>query len=334
MQGRIWLESVVDQGSTFRFNAHFGLQHKTEPPPSVIPTVQGSRILVADDNATSLEVLSEILQGAQAVPTAVRSGPAALAELTRAAEVGQPYALVLIDASMPDKDGFATAKMIIERPEIGAPVLMMLDLGSQGGISRCREFGIRYHITKPILPEDLLEVIAEALTGAASAEAQIAGVDSDHAPAGDETLHVLLVDPEPLSQKLLARLLTKRGCSVVAVDDGHRAADAIQGQRFDTVLIDVEAPQFHSLEDVATIRRSCSQKGGRKPAIIGMGSESAASDLDHYLDEGLDDLLAKPVKAQALYAAFARFASQRKSRGTPGRNGRRTDQARATSNQG
>ena len=62
-------------------------------------------------------------------PTAVASGRAALLELERAARVGKPYPLVLLDASMPEMDGFALAEQIQKRPGLAGASIMMLTSG-------------------------------------------------------------------------------------------------------------------------------------------------------------------------------------------------------------
>ena len=70
--------------------------------------------------------------------------------------MGSPFALVLLDAHMPDMDGFAMAEQMAENPELGASPMMMLTSSVQFGDSaKCRELGIRAYLTKPVKKSDL-----------------------------------------------------------------------------------------------------------------------------------------------------------------------------------
>ena len=70
------------------------------------------RVLIVDDNATNRHILGEWLLGWQMEPASVGNGLAALDALWDAVHAGRPYALVLLDARMPDTDGLALAAQI------------------------------------------------------------------------------------------------------------------------------------------------------------------------------------------------------------------------------
>ena len=72
-----------------------------------------------DDNATNRRILEEMLTNWGMKPTVVDGGAAALAALERARGAGTPFALVLLDAMMPEMDGFALAEQIRQRPGAG-----------------------------------------------------------------------------------------------------------------------------------------------------------------------------------------------------------------------
>src|SRR5205814_11025 len=88
--------------------------------------VRGLAVLVVDDNATNRRVLEEQLRHWEARPTVVDGGPAALAELRRAAAAGEPYPLLLVDALMPGMDGFALVEKVRCEPNLAGPAIMML----------------------------------------------------------------------------------------------------------------------------------------------------------------------------------------------------------------
>ena len=85
------------------------------------------------------------------VPTSMTGGQEALEALLAAARGGRPFSLVLLDANMPDLDGFGVAEQIGQHPELANPTIMMLSSsGHDGEAERCRSLGIAAYLTKPI----------------------------------------------------------------------------------------------------------------------------------------------------------------------------------------
>jgi CheY-like chemotaxis protein len=97
-------------------------------------------------------------------PTLTQDGREALAVLQQAASCGTPFLLVLLDAQMPDMDGFKVAERVIQNALLaGATVIMLTSAGLRGDAARCRELGISAYLPKPIKRSDLLAAIRVAL---------------------------------------------------------------------------------------------------------------------------------------------------------------------------
>src|SRR5262249_25159879 len=122
MGGGITVESEPGRGSTFAFTARFGLQADLPAPgpapPPPPPDLHRLRVLSGDDNATNRLILEEWLRGWHTEPTGVGEGLAALNLLWRAASLGRPYGLVLLDGRMPGVDGLALAAQIAQSPQL------------------------------------------------------------------------------------------------------------------------------------------------------------------------------------------------------------------------
>src|SRR6185312_10023736 len=110
------------------------LRRAPETPAALV----GLPVLVVDDNATNRRILEEILLHWRMRATAVDSGRTALACMRQAKAAGTPYALVLLDAMMPEMDGFTFAEALQHDPELAGSLVMMLSsAGSASDAARC-----------------------------------------------------------------------------------------------------------------------------------------------------------------------------------------------------
>src|SRR5262249_35065837 len=164
--GTISVDSAPGRGSTFAFTARFGLQpHPPEPrafrPPVLLHNLP---VLVVDDNATNRRLLEEWLRGWRMKPVAVGDGVAAMDALWHGIACGRPFALVLLDARMPDADGLALAAHIRQRAELSATRIILLTSGDRpGDLTRIREQRVNAHLLKPVQQDELLETIYRVL---------------------------------------------------------------------------------------------------------------------------------------------------------------------------
>ncbi|HEV2985065.1 MAG TPA: ATP-binding protein, partial [Vicinamibacterales bacterium] len=162
MDGRIWLESAPLEGSTFHFTARLGVTDARPEPASL--DVTDLRVLVVDDNPVNRRVMHDLLVRWKMRPTVADSGASALRALLDASAQGRPFALVLLDANMPEMDGFEVARRIRDQaPIAGATIMMLSSSGQYGETARCRDVGIANHLTKPVDQRDLLTAIGHAL---------------------------------------------------------------------------------------------------------------------------------------------------------------------------
>jgi signal transduction histidine kinase/DNA-binding response OmpR family regulator len=304
MGGQIWLESEAGMGSTFHFTARFAVQEGPSPEPIAAEEamLRRLRVLAVDDNPTNRRLLEEVLGKWQMTPTVVDSGPAALAALEKNRRAGEPFALVLIDACMPEMDGFTLAERIQDDAGACAPPLVMLTssgLASPVGSRRSPQFAAR--LTKPIREADLKKALLLAL-GRLPVPA---GPSRQEAPARRPEragLRILLAEDNPVNQKLAVRLLEKAGHAVVVVATGREALAAVERELFDVVLMDVQMPEMDGLEATAALRRR--EGAGRRLPIIAMTACALKEDRERCLQAGMDAYVAKPIHRDELFRAI------------------------------
>jgi CheY-like chemotaxis protein len=268
MDGHITLTSAPGEGSTFAFTARVQRAdaHLARQVPLLPATLKGLRVLAVDDNDTNRRLLKAILSNWGVDATIVDGGAAALTAMERARSRGERYALVLLDAHMPDLDGFAVAERIQADPQLVDVTVMLLSSDKQkGDVARCRKLGITRSLIKPIAPSELLDAILIALRDTrlvsdGCAPAPVSGLVT-------RALRVLVAEDNVVNQRLAVRLLEKLGHSVVVAANGGEALDALARQPFDLVLMDVQMPEMDGLTATRVLRSREADGVVRTPVV-------------------------------------------------------------------
>jgi two-component system, sensor histidine kinase and response regulator len=258
-------------------------------------------VLVVDDNPINRRILREQLTRWKMDPTEVDGGRAALEALSGAARAGQPFPLVVLDANMPDMDGFAVADEIMHRAELaGTTIVMLTSSGQFGDAARRHDVGISAYLSKPIKGADLLEAIIGALER--SRPAAVTPRPSAIVPAtAIRRLKVLLAEDNVINQQVAVGLLTKRGHDVSVTSNGREALEAIERDTFDVVLMDIQMPEVGGFEATAAIRFRERQTGGHL-RIIAMTAHAMIGDRERCLVAGMDGYLPKPIDRNMLFS--------------------------------
>ncbi|HTU26396.1 MAG TPA: response regulator, partial [Pirellulales bacterium] len=305
MGGRIWVESAPGQGSTFHFNAVFGLAPPTaQAQPCELADLAGLPVLVVDDNPTNLRILGEILSVAGLRPTLIDGSHNALAELNRAADAGRPYPLALLDLRMPDLDGFALAGALRAEQRFDPCKLILLTSAGDSCAERCRQLDIARCLAKPVRRSELLGVILTTMArpGDPPAAERLAAVPG--APIAPR--EVLLVEDGYFNQRVALAMLERRGHRVTVVNNGREALEQVAARKFDVVLMDMQMPEMNGLEATAEIRRR-EQSGGAHLPIVGVTANAMRGDRERCLEAGMDNYLTKPISAERLYAMVEEY---------------------------
>ena len=315
MGGHIWVESPVTSrtvdvggpGSTFQFTARLGRDRTQQPGAVDLSEFEGLRVLVVDDNATNRRIFEEMLKNWCMNPTAACDGPEALAAMRKTRDAGTPFRLVLLDVNMPGMDGFTFAETLRERPEFADVVIIMLTSATRRSeVSRCHELGIAAYRTKPIKESDLLDAILIAFGKRAAPDEAAEATMGETSPKRSARLRILLAEDNVVNQKLVEGLLGKEGHSVVVVEDGHKAVEAVKKDSFDVVLMDVQMPVLDGLEATGQIREHERRTGSHVP-IIAMTAHSMKGDTERCLAAGMDGYVAKPIRREALVEHVAKL---------------------------
>ncbi len=301
MDGRIWVESELGKGSTFRFSVRVlkvAGSGEFQMPFFAVPALRGSRVLIVDDLEVNRRILRHYIElwGMQAHET---SSPSEALEWI---ERGEVFDIALLDYQMPEVDGLSLA--VSMRKLRSARALPILILSSAASELPCVA-DVAGTMLKPIKPARLLEAIAKAITQ--SEPARSADVAKLHLPkrlAAEHPLRILVAEDNAMNQKLAKMLFGKMGYAPDFVSDGKQAVEAVLRQVYDVVFMDVLMPEMDGLQATRELLRR--KPGADRPRIVGMSANAMAEDRRAAESAGMDDYVPKPVPVETLIAALRR----------------------------
>jgi len=293
--GELRVTSEVGHGTEFSFSLGYPLDHPAGTAGT--PATLRARILVVDDNATNRRIVRDMLQAAGA-RVDERDQAREVPDLVRAArQAGAPYQLLILDAQMPDYDGFGLARELRRDPELGDLRLLLLTSAAQPGDGqRCRELGIQGYLPKPASRADLLEAVGAVLAG--SNERTV--VTRHSLAEARRPLRILLAEDNSVNQQVAATMLRKRGHRVDVANNGREAVQQAARERYDVVLMDIQMPELDGLAATAAIR---ALPEGRTLPIVALTAHALSGERERCLAAGMNGYLSKPFKPHELFAA-------------------------------
>ncbi len=299
MGGELGVTSEVGRGSEFSFTLAFPIEAAAGVPARTAVTLGGRRLLVVDDNETNRRIVRDML-GAEgmAVHEAGLAG-AGLDALRTGARAGTPFDIAILDAQMPDLDGFALAAAVRADHALAHTRLVILtSAGQRGDGERCRQLGVEAYLTKPIARADLVEAVSTVLAGGSAAAGDL--ITRHSIAESRSSLHILLAEDNPVNQQVAVAMLVKRGHQVEVVNNGREALEAVAARDYDLVLMDIQMPEMDGFEATERIR---GLPRGRTLPIIALTAHALSGERERCLERGMTGYLAKPFKAHDLFAA-------------------------------
>ncbi|MCC6221835.1 MAG: response regulator, partial [Deltaproteobacteria bacterium] len=305
--GDIWVESVVNEGSTFHFTISAGKVQedvlseidphsaKSEQPHANRDSKKSCRILVVDDNEMGREIARHRLEKWGHIVSLAINGREAVERFSE-----ETFDLILMDCQMPVMDGYQATREIrqLERSRgndtsgTPIPILAMTANATDGAEGGCLEAGMDYYISKPVNEEELISVIDKYVENAvnrdnsvyASASSastttkeedekttEIPSAISPHVQEQRSNSHtpcrILVVDDNEMGREIARHRLEKWGHSVAIAANGEEAVERFKQEKFDLIFMDCEMPVMDGLTATKLIRQ-LEQNGHGKHFII------------------------------------------------------------------
>ncbi|RMH52370.1 MAG: response regulator [Zetaproteobacteria bacterium] len=324
MGGEIELHSREGEGSCFSFVLDFPVGVEPEQPrvaPETLRALEEVRLLLVDDDAVARDVLGRYIRAWNMELETASGGDEALELLARAREAGRLPDMMLIDLKMPQMDGFELADRVRRLlPEARMPLVLCTAHGGMGLKQQAEAHGFDRLLIKPVRMSQLLDAIASSLgverPGEAPAEADPGASAQEEAPALSAAEAaaagrlVLLVEDNPVNQRVAEMHLNRLGYHCHAVGDGSAAVRASECTPYPLILMDCQMPVMDGFEATRAIRRREREQGEPHRIIIAMTANAMKGDRERCLEAGMDDYISKPISRERLLEVLQRWADK------------------------
>jgi len=301
MDGEIGVESQPTVGSTFWFTACF---QRSTTAVSERTDLRGMRILVVDDDLVSRDIMSRYLFSWGMRASLASSSEHAMQLLQEAVERSDPYDIAIVDYHLPDGNGLSLAHMIKQDVRLRRLHLILASAFEADGRARdALAVGFDLCLVKPIRQSQLYNAVLD-LTGERIAMVSV------EPPAPRDAVRserVLLVEDNPVNQRLAIKQLEKLGFEPAVAANGREAVDACAETPFDLIFMDVQMPEMDGFEATHEIRRREKNGSARHVPIVAMTANARPEDREECLTAGMDDHLSKPVTLADLRAVLDRW---------------------------
>jgi len=299
MGGSISVTSAPGGGSRFQFCIQTVAVPLTDSPTPLFPPMPAlGTVLAADDLAVNRAMLAQCLQKWSLTPQ-LASTPAEVV----AAAAGTPPIAAIIDQDLGGGSGVELiTKLRATLPNL--PVILLAP--AHGGQKRDESFdALVFRLPKPIKPYALHDILRRALAGAAQAGGDnLAGTAVRLAVS--IPLSILLVEDNPVNQKVALGYLSRMGYSADAVSNGLEAVAAVQNRKFDLIFMDLQMPEMDGMAATGAIRHLL-RKEEKQPVILALTANAMPGDRERCIAAGMNDHLAKPVRLEELQAMILRY---------------------------
>ncbi len=303
MGGQIELSSVLGQGSTFSLSIPLQLQ----PEPVAEQDVNSSavreapQVLLVDDHDHARQLEFAMAQSLGWQTDVANSGAHAIALIEARTEAGAaPYQVIFMDEEMSGMDGWECSQRLRAASLSTPPLVIMLATHPRQALSKRKEAELALlagYLVKPVTTGMLSQALTRALDGHLTMRTQARKpLSSQNKLSG---LRLLVVEDNPLNQRVMQELLRNEGAVVELADNGEVGVAAIAQAKppFDAVLMDLQMPVMDGHGATRVIRKELALT---TLPVIALSANTSLSDRQACLDAGMNDHVGKPFDMRHL----------------------------------
>ena len=299
MNGTIEVKSAPGKGSEF----HIVLDLEKADTKEADMILPPWKMLVVDNNEdlclSAVSSLKEIGIDAQWAS----DGKTAVEMVKKCHEENNDYEVVLLDWKMPGMDGLHTAREMRKHLGDKVPILIISAYDWSEIEQEAKEAGIQGFISKPLFKSNLFLGLSQHVLREADEKSE----DEVHLQCFSGK-HVLLSEDNDLNWEIAEELLSEAGFELERAENGQICVEMFEQSPvgfYDVILMDIRMPIMNGYDAAKTIR-ALDRKDANIP-IIAMTADAFSDDIQHCLDCGMNEHVAKPIDVDRLSQILKKY---------------------------
>lgn len=302
MKGTIELNSAPDKGSEFHITLDFE-KALTKETDMILPPW---KMLVVDNNEdlclSAVSSLREIGVEAEFATSGIR----AVEMVKERHERRDDYEIVLLDWKMPDMDGLQTAKEIRKHLDEDIPILIISAYDWSDIENEAAEAGIHGFISKPLFKTNLYFGLSRYMMDNVEEEKKTENVVQDFTGT-----RILLSEDNDLNWEIAESILSEMGFELERAENGQICVDMFTKSEvgfYDIILMDIRMPVMNGYEATKLIRAM--ERPDAMLPIIAMTADAFNDDIQHCLECGMNEHIAKPIDVKRLVQLLKKYLNK------------------------
>ncbi|GAA6184306.1 response regulator [Aliiglaciecola sp. NS0011-25] len=322
LNGEIGVNSEWQKGSEFWFTLQFEPavnKHNTQKYDLSKANLAQLKVLVVDDNQTSRDVLSSILESEKIKVVQAKNSPEALKTLRKHCEIRDKIDIAIIDADMPGINGTELGKAIKSDERFASlNMILMTASARRGDAQKFKNIGFDAYFHKPIKNDDLFFAITQIsnqkLIKSETRKQQIELITRHNATSPSKAVpRILLVEDNAINQAVAKEMLKKLDCITELANNGMEAIEQLSRATtpFDIVLMDCQMPIMDGYEASRIIRGYQGVNFDPNIPIIALTANAMKGDKEKCFDAGMDGYISKPIIIEDLEQGLLKWIDKK-----------------------
>jgi len=308
MKGTIGVSSIEGKGSTFwvcvSIEDNAG---ELESSSDLSRGLQGHRILIADDNFTFAEILSETVKNWEMIPVIAHDGQEVLEELEKAHREKISFDLISLDLFMPLMNGLEASRIIEADPRFNQiPRVLLTSADTLPSKQDLRQSGIFKAMVKPTLAAELHDAFCQAIAGVMQGTSPIQNIGIQQGDIKVKNLNILVAEDNKVNQLVIEAMLKKMHQTPIVVENGQEALEALTdpGHKIDLVFMDCSMPVMDGYEATRAIRKMERDQNRPSISIVALSAHVMEEQRAACIEAGMNGYLSKPIETTELIHAL------------------------------
>jgi PAS domain S-box-containing protein len=305
MNGNIWVNNEVQNGSEFLFTIKTSYRPDDTYLESILPhrnLWQDKRILIAESNLTSSEILYNLFDSLGMKPVVVNTEVDTLNSIKKK----EHFDIILIDNNIISTNNSLLSSELKNYTEYRNIPIVLISYPSITNTEQVLYQNFNSRINRPLKHSQLVSTVTNLLSKTLNIQKQqIIEPKSIEKLNEKFPLQILVAEDNAINQKMMLSLFEILGYSIQIAANGIEAIETIKRMKIDIVFMDIQMPEMDGLEATKQI---IADWGIKRPLIVAMTANALQSDKERCLAAGMDDYISKPLTIGQVKAGIEKWA--------------------------